>query len=357
MKLTFFGSLAVLCFCIGIGLSNTGLIVIGIVYLIIFLFYCLYYWCIRRRLALAAAMIRLGTKVVQTNKATITLQFLTSIGLFMWWIFWVAVIILYFLAYNSSGIVVILMLFMWYWTSDVMVNVAHVTTCVVTAVWWFNKDPMVNPTWNSYRYATTRGLGSICYGSFLVAIIQTLRAIIKSGGSRGALACICYIFLSILNCLAQYFNAYAFVQVAVYGASYWQAAKNTWNLLSTRGFDAIINDNLSDTVLAAGAFVGGCITFVVGGIIGYLMFLKYGLDTGIVFGVIMAIVGFYIGYYFTLEFMFAVHSAIKAIFVCWAEDPAALQATHPLCYNLMATAWARVYGARAYDYDVTMDLD
>jgi len=125
----------------------------AICYLILLAVMCLYYWCIRRRLKLAAAMIRLGSKVVQMNQGTILLQFLTSIGLFVWWTLWVSVLILYVFAYANSltGFVIFLMILMNYWPGDVLANIAHVTTCAVAAVWWFNKDRMVNPTWNSYR--------------------------------------------------------------------------------------------------------------------------------------------------------------------------------------------------------------
>jgi len=132
----------------------------------------------------------LGTKVVQMNKATITLQFLTSIALFVWWLLWISVYILYLVKYEYQGFVGFLMVLMGYWTLDVLANIAHVTTCGVTAVWWFNKDRMSNPTWQSYRYATTKGLGSICCGSLLVAIIQTLRSMAKEGARRGGIAAV-----------------------------------------------------------------------------------------------------------------------------------------------------------------------
>jgi len=295
---------------------------------------------------------------VETNKATITLQFATTILMAIWWI---AVWALYVASYTYNGFVTFLMLIMGYWTFDVLANIAHVTTCGVTAVWWFNKEKMANPTWTSYRYATAQGLGSICCGSLLVAIIQTLRSMAKNGARRGNItALICCLFLSILDWLIQYFNAYAFVQVAVYGVTYYQAAKNTWDLLRSRGFDAIINDNLIDTVLAAGAVVGGVITFLVGGVVSFFLFTNIDLAVQILIAVLMAIVGFYIGFYITLKFMFAVHSAIKAIFVCWAEDPAALKETHPLCYQLMSEAWAQIYGGTSVQYDsinAMRDLD
>ena len=37
---------------------------------------------------------------------------------------------------------------------------------------------------------------------------------------------------------------YAFVHVAIYGTSYIHSAKNSWNLLKTKGFEALINDDL-----------------------------------------------------------------------------------------------------------------
>jgi len=253
---------------------------------------------------------------------------------------------------------VFLMTIMGYWTLNILANIAHVTTCGVTAVWWFNKDKMVDPTWQSYRYATTRGLGSICCGSLLVAIVQTLRSMARQGARRGGMAaCVCYIFLTCLEWLARYFSVYAYVQVAIYGVSFLQAAKNTWQLLSSRGFDAIINDDLSNMVLSAGALVGGILTFLLGGFVTYLMFDNYddSLRAGI--AIIMALVGFYIGYYFTLEFMFAVYSAIKTIFVCWAEDPEALKQTHPICYEFMADAWARVQSGAYEALKMDKELD
>jgi hypothetical protein len=53
--------------------------------------------------------------------------------------------------------------------------------------------------------------------------------------------------------LVQYFNIYAYTQVAIYGKDYCTAAKATWNLVKRRGIDAIINDNLIGIVI----FMGG----------------------------------------------------------------------------------------------------
>lgn len=48
--------------------------------------------------------------------------------------------------------------------------------------------------------------------------------------------CIAVCLLRCLDQLIQFFNQYAFAQVAIYGKTYCDAAKATWNLLKSRGF-------------------------------------------------------------------------------------------------------------------------
>ncbi|RUS12905.1 plasma-membrane choline transporter-domain-containing protein, partial [Endogone sp. FLAS-F59071] len=43
----------------------------------------------------------------------------------------------------------------------------------------------------------------------------------------------------------EYFNYYAYTQVAIYGKDFCTAAKDTWTLIKDRGIEAIINDNLT----------------------------------------------------------------------------------------------------------------
>ncbi len=42
--------------------------------------------------------------------------------------------------------------------------------------------------------------------------------------------------------------------------------------------------------------------------------------------------------------MEVVHSGIAALFVCWAEEPAAFAATKPQVYAKFGAAWAARYG-------------
>jgi hypothetical protein len=76
--------------------------------------------------------------------------------------------------------------------------------------------------------------------------------------------CCIQCLLQIIGDLLEYFNRYAFAQVAIYGKDYCSAAKDTWNLCKARGIDAIINDNLIGNVLGVGSLIVGLLTAFVG---------------------------------------------------------------------------------------------
>lgn len=65
----------------------------------------------------------------------------------------------------------------------------------------------------------TTSFGSICFGSLLVAFLQTLRALAETARAQddgGALLCIAECILSCLASLLEYFNKWAFVYVGTF---------------------------------------------------------------------------------------------------------------------------------------------
>src|SRR5690606_36286790 len=106
------------------------------------------------------------------------------------------------------------------------------TCCGVVATWYFlfpNNRPS-HPVKDSWTRSVTTSLGSICFGSFLVAVIQTIKYIVQSMRSNKNAIIRCLV-ICILNCIENilnYFNFYAFTRVAIYGLPYIKAAKETW---------------------------------------------------------------------------------------------------------------------------------
>jgi hypothetical protein len=75
--------------------------------------------------------------------------------------------------------------------------------------------PVTNPTAKSAKRALTTSFGSICYGSLIIALIQTLRQIVQSSAEQArqegglfALFCLYCVdcILSIIESIIQYFN-------------------------------------------------------------------------------------------------------------------------------------------------------
>ncbi len=59
-----------------------------------------------------------------------------------------------------------------------------------------------------------------------------------------------------INCITwavQYFNKYAYIEIALYGKAYIPAAKDTWHLFKARGVDALVNDSLVSYCFTFGA--------------------------------------------------------------------------------------------------------
>ena len=93
----------------------------------------------------------------------------------------------------------------------------------------------------------TTSLGSIAFGSLIVALISVLRQIVISTKKRtkhNLVMCLLECMLTCLQRAMEWFNMYAFVHVAIYGTNYIQSAGNSWGLLKTKGFEALINDDL-----------------------------------------------------------------------------------------------------------------
>jgi len=222
-----------------------------------------------------------------------------------------------------------------YWTAQVISNIVHVTVAGTVASWYFlfPAHMPVNPTVGAFKRAAWTSFGSIAFGSFIVAVIRALRAMVRSGkeAKNPFARCLVLCLLNCLDSLITYFNVYAFTQVAIYGKPYCEAAKDTWTLIKNVGIDAIINDDIIGSVLSFASLVGGCMVAAAGGVIAHFVFdiANWGY---------WVLIAFIIGFAMTMICMEVVASGVCALFVCFSEDPAALQQSKPEVYALFFTA-------------------
>jgi len=234
----------------------------------------------------------------------------------------------------AAGLMIFL-IFSFYWTSQVIKNVVHVTASGLYATWYFLSGVGMppNPTQKAFKRAVTTSFGSICLGSLLVAILKTLRQLVDGArrNNNNIFFCLLSCILNVLDNLLQYFNMYAFAQVAIYGKKYCDAAKDTWELIKERGFAAIINDNLISGVLTMGAILGGASAAFVGALVAAALLDDYWVG--------IAFICFLLGIALVMVTMEVVESGVCTIFVCFAMDPHALQRNDPELYNKFVTTY------------------
>jgi len=124
---------------------------------------------------------------------------------------------------SINGGYVFLLLLSFFWTQQVVQNTIHVSVAGTVATWWFAPAEAnsfcSSAVTESFVRATTLSFGSICMGSLLVALIQTLRSLVEQMRRQedGFLVCIADCILSCLEDYAQYFNRWAYVYVGMYG--------------------------------------------------------------------------------------------------------------------------------------------
>lgn len=144
---------------------------------------------------------------------------------------------------TPSGIYVFLLLLALFFVQQVIQNSVHVTVAGTVATWckcsWRAFATLAatiltlsTPTLtgyspaesgccssavcNSFLRTITTSLGSICFGSLLVAIIQALKSMARQAqedGECNILACIAQCILGCIESIVEYFNKWAFMCV------------------------------------------------------------------------------------------------------------------------------------------------
>jgi len=247
-----------------------------------------------------------------------------------------------------GGIVAFFFLLSFYWTHQVLKNIVRVTVSGVVGTWWFcpaeASSFFSQSIGHSLIRSTTYSLGSICFGSLIVAILQMARQALhraQNDRNAGILRCIAMCILSYIERIVEYFNKWAYVYVGLYGYGYIDAGKRVINLFKTRGWQTIIADNLVNRLLGIMALTIGLLTgvctlfaaFVVEEFESQNGWMPYGF-----------VVGFFVGLTLSCIFMGLLSSAVDAIIVLFAEAPAELMDSHPMIAQEMSQTWSDAWG-------------
>ena len=390
-------------FLIGLIMMSVGQVPVGVLFIIFSLIGCCYYYCVRNRIAFAAANLKVACDAVSAMPATVYAAFAQVGFQVLWCVLWSLALFgaasssradtvsiggqsyemdqcTYVEAsdndavpvgcycggsasgrtpykegscteYSMNGGVYFIMLISFYWGATTIANVIHATVAGATATWWFETGVGNSaPVWGAYRRAMTTSFGSIAYGSLLVAIIKAVRSLVRAAMDRAegpmvALLCVLQCLLSILESLLEIFNRFAFCYVGIYGHDFKAAGKAVWNLFKDRGWTAIINDDLVDMALNFGCLMIGVLAAGIG--FGYGS--GAGMNTSIAAG--FAFLSFLIGFVLTSVAMTTVSSAVATVFVLFAEERDSFARTHPELHQHLVASWNQFHpGALRADY-------
>lgn len=360
----------------------------GIVFLIFALFYAFCFWSWRNRIPLAVLYLQFTLDVGKHYKSVYVVSAIGTIvsALFSAW--WSVTLVAAYVKYspnttqngtqnpgcstsggscsNASLILVLVFLtFTAYWVTEFIKNVVHTTICGVFGAFYYGAaSPEGIPKHaakSSFRRTITYSFGSVAFGSLLVAIIQLIRQAVdmftryeqQSGDMLGAIfGCILQCFVGILQWALTYFNKYVYVEVALYGKSYLNAAKDTWRLIKQRGIDALINgmsplppshpvditdwcppDSLISNVLSCGATFIAYLTALLAYL--YLKYTDPAYNQGGGYTPIVMAAAFCIGLQIANTTVVPISSGVATLFVCTAVNPEILRAHFPGLFNEM----------------------
>ena len=121
--------------------------------------------------------------------------------------------------------------------------------------WWFETPTLTrtvghNTVGDALTRATTYSFGSVCLGSLIVAVVQTLKQLVRNqrrrggGGGGGMLLCVLECLLACLRNILEFINDWAFVYIGLYGYGFVDAAKNVFQLFQSRGWTTLITNAL-----------------------------------------------------------------------------------------------------------------
>nr|AKN21691.1 slc44a-2 [Schmidtea mediterranea] len=226
----------------------------------------------------------------------------------------------------------IYVLFMLFWLINFVKAIGQLTIAGTFASYYFafNKPqdiPSCSVFWSLYR-AIRYHLGSLAFGSLLLAIVQLIRWILqyleqKAKESRNI---IMEFILKCMKCcfwclekFIKFINKNAYIMIAIYGQNYCSAAQNVFNLLARNVIRVFVVDNVTDLVLFIGKLV------IVGGF-GVFSFVFFNgiiltqLAPKLFYNYVPVIVIIIGAYLIASIFMQIFELGTETIFLCFCED-------------------------------------
>jgi hypothetical protein len=180
-------------------------------------------------------------------------------------------------------------------------------------------------------------------GSLIIAILELIMYMLREMAHQNNLAAaVAHCIIGCIKGLIEYLNAFAYVEVAIYGKGFCEAAKDAWGVITGNGFGVLVSDIFVGRALGVAVFTTGFVTATIAYLWGVAAFstgsIAFAYNVGVSF------ICFAFGMMCMWTVAKAIDAGVRTILVCVAEDPAALQRTKPELYagfkqNFPEIAW------------------
>eukprot|EP00049_Salpingoeca_infusionum_P001624 m.49727 g.49727 ORF g.49727 m.49727 type:complete len:652 (+) comp11116_c0_seq1:100-2055(+) len=216
-------------------------------------------------------------------------------------------------------------IFGFFWTYELFLAVQEMTVAGAVVKWYFTRDKgsiSCCPNLSALARAIWYHLGSLAFGSLIIAIVKMLRLILayvekKFAGKTSSVAkvilkcCQCCLWL-MEKCL-KYLNRNAYIEISIYSYNFCRAAREAFTLLVRNALTVATINSVGDFVL----FLCKLMTAGLSGVVALYWFRERTSVSYIaVFVVIVTVIAYLVACIFTSIY----EMAVDTIFVCFAED-------------------------------------
>jgi len=221
-----------------------------------------------------------------------------------------------------------------YWVGNFFFAGLQCNFAGTIASWYFarNKGVVQNHSFRALLWAFTYHIGSLAFGSLILATIQFLRFLARLAESnhRGAIMFVLLCIRLILSCLENFIrwlSRYAYVYIAMHGMTFCEGARATFSLWDRSGFQCVINDSVVGFVIFAAAFSGSALV----GAAAYGGCVAVGLDWQS--SLIGAVIVFAMACFIFGLLGASVSVSVDTLMVCYVEDLERNRAAQGCCYS------------------------
>jgi len=225
-------------------------------------------------------------------------------------------------------------LFLTFWATFLVIGLGQMVLAGSFATWYWTMDKSNIPTFvvaGSFYRTIRYHLGSLAFGSLLIAIVKMIRALLEyadrklkeytdNAVAKCIMCCLKCCFWCLENFI-KFISRNAYIMIAIYGRNFCSSAREAFQLLMRNVLRVVVLDKVTDFLLFLGKLtVVGCmglLAFVaVSGKIKYADHLARDLNY-----IAIPIAVICIGSYVIASFFFNVYSmAVDTLFLCFLED-------------------------------------